>query len=169
MNPLLQALMQAAKVAGRIAADPRVKAASASASLAGQNITWISQGASSIKNMGLAVAGAINPLNLFTAGVHTLAGAATGVARVISPLSYLNVAIDTLAKVSAAAVEHVGAMGNAVRPFVDRANPAYSQMHDYAIGDAAGAIGKTLIPVMKASTAIVRAFADVVFRLSTPL
>jgi hypothetical protein len=64
--------------------------------------------------------------------------------------------------------DSVGALGSAVSEFVRLASPVHVQLFNLAMDDLTASIGKILIPVLKASTAFVRMFGDVIYRLSGP-
>lgn len=63
----------------------------------------------------------------------------------------------------------VGSLGSAVSEFVKLSNPIYVLKFNLAMEDLTASIGKILTPVLIASTAFVRAFADVIFKMSGPL
>jgi len=95
---------------------------------------------------------AILPLNLFTKGIDALNAP---VLAVVGSLKHFR--------------DSVGAIGSAVSEFVQLASPIHVVRFNLAMQDLTASIGKILIPVLDASTVVVRAFADVIFRLSSPL
>lgn len=114
------------------------------------------------------------PLKLMTAQVQMLGNIAGEVAATpIKMLSQAMLALQAPVLIVADSLKGfvgaVGAMGSAVSDFVKLANPIYVVKFNMAMEDLTASIGKILTPVLEASTAIVRAFADVIFKLSDPL
>lgn len=62
--------------------------------------------------------------------------------------------------------DSIGMLGTAVSEFVRLANPVEVQKFNLAMDDMTGVFGKVLTPVLKASTALVRGFADIFFGMS---
>ncbi len=135
---------------------------------AGGTIYSVQAIAGAVKGLGSAFLGAINPLNVFQKGLSAVSGVATSVASVLSPLSYVNAAFETMTGLMASSVQHVTAFGRALKPFTDAANPAVGKFFEAAETDLVASFGRALLPAMGAATAVTRAFADVIFRLSGP-
>lgn len=102
----------------------------------------------------------------FTAKVAGDLGAT--MVKAFSPLEPLNAAFAAFSEVANAAVGTVTALGNTVGQFVQFANPALVKDFESAVRDVMGSIGRGLLPIMTFATATVRAFSDVIFRLSGP-
>jgi hypothetical protein len=92
-----------------------------------------------------------------------------------APISAFSSVLSTMqAPITAAAgamkgfQQSIGAIGLAVSDFVRLASPVSVQRFNLAMDDFGGTLGKIFGPAMEFSTALVRAFADVMFAMSDP-
>ncbi len=114
------------------------------------NLQFAIQGISSLSKAIISLPAA--PINAF----------ATAVGAMQAPVVAV---VDSLKSF----VSAVGAVGSAISEFVKLSNPVYVQKFNMAMEDLMASIGKILTPILITSTAFVRAFADVIFKLSDPL
>lgn len=90
---------------------------------------------------------------------HTMDTFSSAIGAAQAPLVGVVASIKTMR-------DSIGMVGTAVSEFVRLANPVEVQKFNLAMDDFTGVFGKILMPVMKASTALVRGFADVFFGMS---
>lgn len=116
-----------------------------------------------VMGLGKAALSLANPLTYVNEAFKV---AGMGVDLMLTPLKSLNVVAQTVTGILGNVVEAATGLGNSVKPFVDKANPAYSAQFQFASDAMLASIGTSLIPVMQGATSITRAFADVIYSLS---
>lgn len=130
-------------------------AALSTAGSAAFNAQIVTQGVQQIGGAFKGLLGSLNPvtpaLKVFTVGLDLLQAPMLGLVGALKGFR-----------------DSVGSLGSAVSEFVRLASPVHVQLFNLAMDDLTASIGKILIPVLKASTAFVRMFGDVIFRLSGP-